>query len=195
MTPPPDPSRRSDGDSDSPEEADSPRDVIVDSPLWNAAPFTPGAAAAAAAQAMTAAAQELGLDDGHGWAILLADDAALRQLNLDHRGKDRPTNVLSFPAFPPMAAPPDGHLGDIAIAAETVVAESLDAGKPALHHLAHMVAHGLAHLAGHDHATDAEAEAMESIEVRALARMGLPNPYGSDSGGGHPSSNDGSRAE
>lgn len=156
------------------------RDVIVASDLWAGMRLGGQDALAVTQAAMEATAREIGLGDGVGWAVLLADDATLRQLNRDHRGKDRPTNVLSFPAFAPEDLPMAGHIGDIAIAAETVGAEALDAGRPALHHLAHMVAHGVAHLAGYDHAADAEAEEMEAIEVRALARLGLPNPYASE---------------
>jgi len=152
------------------------RDVILESELWREAPFAPNAVETAE-QAMAALAAELALPSGHGWAILLADDATLRQMNRDYRGKDRATNVLSFPAFLPDALPETGHIGDIAIGAETVLAEALDGDISPLHHLAHMVVHGLAHLAGLDHATDAEAEDMEALEVRALARMGVPNPY------------------
>lgn len=160
----------------------SPREAIVAADLWRAPPFGPDDAEAMAERAMAAAAAELQLGDGLGWATLLTDDATLRRLNADHRGKDSPTNVLSFPGFPRGALPAAGHIGDIAVAAETVVAEALDAGKPALHHLAHMVVHGVAHLAGFDHTTDAEAEDMEAIEVRALARIGLPNPYAASQG-------------
>ncbi len=158
-------------------EPESPREILIEAEIWLQAPFGHDTAEAIANDAMAAIAAELGLADGLGWAILLADDATLRQLNLDYRGKDRATNVLSFPAFPPDDLPDAGHIGDIAIAAETVLAEALDARKPPLHHLAHMVVHGVAHLAGYDHATDAEAEEMEAIEIRALARLGLPNPY------------------
>ena len=158
-------------------DPDSLREVIVAAAAWRARPFADDEAEAAAIAAMNAAAAELGLSADQGWAVLLTDDAGQRRLNADHRGKDQPTNVLSFPAHPPGEAPAAGHIGDISIAIETVLAEALDAGKPAVHHLAHMVTHGLAHLAGHDHVTDTEAEAMEALEVRALARLDIPNPY------------------
>lgn len=158
-------------------DADCARETILASPLWRAPPFDGPAVEAMADAAMAAIAAELGLADGHGWALLLADDAALRRLNLDHRGKDSPTNVLSFPAFAAADRPESGHIGDIAIAAETVLTEALDADLPPLHHLAHMIVHGVAHLAGYDHETDREAETMEAIEVRALARLDIANPY------------------
>lgn len=165
-------------DPDPDPDPDSPRETVLAAPAWTEAPFDEAAVLAMTAAANGAIAAELQLDDDVGWALLLADDAALRQLNLDHRGKDRPTNVLSFPAFPPDAVPAAGHIGDIAVAAETVLAEALDAGLPPLHHLAHMIVHGVAHLAGYDHGTDPEAEDMEAIEVRALARIGVADPYG-----------------
>ncbi|MGZ0188991.1 MAG: rRNA maturation RNase YbeY [Alphaproteobacteria bacterium] len=158
-------------------EPDSPRDIIVTVNGWRAAPFDGDAAEVISSQAIEAATAELRLNGDTGLALLLADNTTLRQLNLDYRGKDQPTNVLSFPAFPPDQVPNAGHLGDIAVALETVIQESVDACKLPLHHLAHMVVHGVVHLAGYDHVTDAEAEEMEAIEVRALARLGIANPY------------------
>lgn len=107
-----------------------------------------------------------------GISVLLADDAALRALNRDWRGKDQPTNVLSFPA-------PAGRdaLGDIALAAETVAAEAAAQAKPFAAHMAHLLTHGLLHLLGYDHEADAEAELMESRERAILAALGLPDPY------------------
>jgi probable rRNA maturation factor len=104
--------------------------------------------------------------------VLLADDAALRALNRDWRGKDKPTNVLSFPA------PQGGEmLGDIALAAETVAAEAQAQGKPFAAHMAHLLAHGFLHLLGYDHEIEAEAEAMEARERAILVSLGLPDPY------------------
>lgn len=155
-----------------------PREIIVEADGWITPPYAPDDAVRVATAAGNAAAHALGLADGHGWAVLLANDAVLARLNADYRGKEQPTNVLSFPAFDPGALPPEnGHLGDIAIAVETVIAEALDADKSPIHHLAHMVIHGVAHLAGLDHVTDAEAAAMEALEVRALAELGMPDPY------------------
>ncbi|MEL0001620.1 MAG: rRNA maturation RNase YbeY, partial [Rhodospirillales bacterium] len=73
--------------------------------------------------------------------------------------------------------PSEGHIGDIAVALETVLAEASAENKLPAHHLAHMIVHGLAHLAGHDHISDGEADIMEALEVRALARLGIANPY------------------
>ena len=89
-----------------------------------------------------------------------------------------PTNVLSFPAFPVTPGdrlPP--MLGDIVLAAETVSREAGLEGKPLAHHITHLMVHGFLHLIGHDHEVDAEAEAMESLERRVLARLAIPDPY------------------
>jgi probable rRNA maturation factor len=105
--------------------------------------------------------------------ILLTDDASIEALNRDHRGKDAPTNVLSFPAAP--SAKP--HLGDVALAFETCAREAAEGGKPLAEHLQHLVAHGVLHLLGWDHQTEAEAEAMEAHERVLLASLGRPDPY------------------
>ena len=103
--------------------------------------------------------------------VLLTDDRALKRLNAEHRGKEKPTNVLSFPGAVP------GHLGDIALALGVVRREATAAGKPVALHLAHLVAHGTLHLIGHDHLAAGEARRMEQAEARALARLALPNPW------------------
>ena len=105
--------------------------------------------------------------------ILLTDDETVRELNARFRGKDRPTNVLSFPA-PENARP---HLGDIVLAHGVCAAEARDQGKPFADHLSHLVIHGLLHLTGHDHEADDEAEAMEAQERTLLAALGIPDPY------------------
>jgi probable rRNA maturation factor len=110
--------------------------------------------------------------------VLLTSDEAVRALNARFRGKDAPTNVLSFPA-PETAAP---FLGDIALARGICVVEAQAQGKPLEHHLTHLVAHGVLHLLGWDHETDDEAEAMEGLERRILAEMDIPDPYGSPDG-------------
>ncbi|MEM8986076.1 MAG: rRNA maturation RNase YbeY [Pseudomonadota bacterium] len=114
-------------------------------------------------------------------SLSFTDDAAIAALNKTWRGKDRPTNVLSFPAAP-MPGPHPPHLGDIAIAYETVKREA-DAGDLSVKaHTAHMIVHGALHLAGHDHIDDKEADAMEALETRILARLGYNNPYRGDPG-------------
>jgi probable rRNA maturation factor len=113
-------------------------------------------------------------------AVRLADDAVQQQLNRDWRGVDRPTNVLAFRAWEPGAPIPIGApllLGDVVLAFETVVREAEEQGKPLADHLSHLVVHGVLHLLGYDHATEAEAVTMESLETSILARLGVPDPY------------------
>ena len=105
--------------------------------------------------------------------VLLTDDAAVRDLNGRFRDKDRPTNVLSFPA-PESAAP---HLGDIVLAYGVCAAEAADQGKALSSHLTHLVVHGVLHLLGRDHEDDAEAEEMEAEEREILAALGVADPY------------------
>ncbi len=112
-------------------------------------------------------------------SILLADDATVQELNKTWRGKDKPTNVLSFPAadqpLPPGAPEP---LGDVVLAYDTLLRESAEQSKPLSHHLAHLLVHGTLHLLGQDHETgEAQADAMEALEVAALATLGIPDPY------------------
>ena len=108
--------------------------------------------------------------------VLLTDDAAVRDLNGRFRDKDRPTNVLSFPA-PESAAP---HLGDIVLAYGVCAAEAETQGKTLADHLSHLVVHGVLHLLGRDHEDDAEAEEMEAEERDVLARIGVADPYAGD---------------
>ena len=111
-------------------------------------------------------------------SIVFSDDAHIRTLNAGWRGKDKPTNVLSFPAFPfPKGGKLPPMLGDIVLAAETVKREATLEEKPFENHITHLVIHGLLHLLGYDHETDAEAEEMEAIERAALARLAIPDPY------------------
>lgn len=118
-------------------------------------------------------------------SLLFADDGEVHALNREWRGKDKPTNVLSFPmleredllALPP-AGPPE-LLGDIALALETCAREAAEKGLPLDHHAAHLIVHGLLHLAGHDHEISADdARTMELLEIKALALLGIADPYG-----------------
>ena len=117
-------------------------------------------------------------------SLLFASDSEVQALNRDWRGKDRPTNVLSFPmlsraqllAIESAGAPE--LLGDIALAYETCAREASDKGVAVEAHATHLIIHGLLHLAGYDHAlSDADADAMEALEIKALASLGLPDPY------------------
>jgi probable rRNA maturation factor len=146
-------------------------DVIVEAPGWNAD------AEAAARGALAEAATALGADfRNHAVALLLTDDAAVRRLNAQWRGIDKPTNVLSFPPAPG-AAGEVKSLGDIAIAYQTTAREAQAERKPFADHLAHLCVHGFLHLMGYDHEQEAQAAAMESLERVILARLGVPDPY------------------
>ncbi len=118
-------------------------------------------------------------------SLLLADDAEVHILNREWRGKDKPTNVLSFPMLEredllalASEGPPE-LLGDIAMALETCTREAAEKDVPLEDHVAHLVIHGLLHLAGFDHETSPDdAAAMEALEIKALALMGIEDPYG-----------------
>lgn len=117
-------------------------------------------------------------------AIRIIDEAESQSLNHDYRGKDYPTNVLSFPFELPDGMPEemraelgDGIIGDIAICAPVVEREAKDQGKSPEAHWAHMVIHGVLHLLGHDHVDDAGADIMEALEVEVLSELGYANPY------------------
>ena len=109
-------------------------------------------------------------------AVLLTDDAAIQEMNAQWRGMDKPTNVLSFPAGE-HGAPQNVHLGDIAIACETVAREAKDEDKTFSDHLAHLAIHGYLHLIGFDHETDDDAGRMEDLETRILASLAIADPY------------------
>ncbi|MDG5747089.1 rRNA maturation RNase YbeY [Qipengyuania sp. XHP0207] len=118
-------------------------------------------------------------------SLLFTTDEQVHALNREWRGKDKPTNVLSFPMLERvelLALAPDGPpelLGDIALALETCQREAAEKGIALEHHAAHLIVHGLLHLAGHDHVdSDAQAEAMEALEIAALAKLGIADPYG-----------------
>ncbi len=117
-------------------------------------------------------------------SVLFTSDGEVHTLNREWRDRDKPTNVLSFPMMERdelLALSADGPpvmLGDIALAFETCEREAVDKGIALDAHAAHLIIHGLLHLAGHDHVdSDEEAEAMEALEIAALAKLGLPDPY------------------
>ena len=111
--------------------------------------------------------------------VRLVDEAESNQLNLTYRGKDKPTNVLSFPfECPPGVELP--LLGDLIICRQVVEREASEQNKPLLAHWAHMVVHGSLHLLGYDHIDDEEAEEMEALEVEFMQALGYDNPYQDD---------------
>jgi len=149
-------------------------DIFVEAGNWPAeaelARLVDRAVAAAFAESDASGASEL--------SIVFSDDTHIQALNGEWRGKDKPTNVLSFPAFSfPKGGPLPPMLGDIVLASETVSREAALEAKPLENHITHLVIHGLLHLLGHDHETDDEAEEMEALERAALARLAIPDPY------------------
>ena len=112
-------------------------------------------------------------------SVLLADDRELSVLNERWRGLARPTNVLSFPAAAPEKIAAAPLLGDIAMAFETVEKEAAEQGKTFADHAAHLAVHGFLHLLGFDHQSAGEADRMEALEIRALARLAIADPYAS----------------
>ncbi|WP_295215520.1 rRNA maturation RNase YbeY [uncultured Brevundimonas sp.] len=141
-------------------------EIEVEAEAWS------GALPDAEAVVERAAQAALGTVEGD-IVVLLTDDAAVRELNGRFRDKDRPTNVLSFPA-PENAFP---HLGDIVLAYGVCVSEAEAQGKTLTDHLSHLVVHGVLHLLGRDHEDDAEAEEMEAEERDILAQIGVADPY------------------
>jgi probable rRNA maturation factor len=114
-------------------------------------------------------------------SLVFTNDGYIKGINAEWRGQDKPTNVLSFPAFPlSPGGKPGPMLGDIILAEETLRREALDLGKPFEDHLIHLLVHGFLHLFGYDHMTDKEAAVMEGLEIRILAVLGLDDPYGDD---------------
>ncbi len=111
-----------------------------------------------------------------GLVIRLVDEAESRELNRRYRGKDRPTNVLSFPFEAPPGVPSE-HLGDLVICVPVVRREAREQGKPEAAHWAHLTVHGVLHLLGCDHQDEVEAREMEALETRILAGLGYGDPY------------------
>ncbi|OBV12128.1 rRNA maturation RNase YbeY [Erythrobacter dokdonensis] len=118
-------------------------------------------------------------------SLLFTSDEEVHGLNREWRGRDKPTNVLSFPMLERSelaglaADGPPAMLGDIALAHETCAREAQEKGVSLEAHAAHLIVHGLLHLAGHDHVeSDAQAEEMEALETAILAKMGIADPYG-----------------
>ncbi len=150
-------------------------EFVATSPRWRAAL----AARTLARQAIAASLAECGvaLRPGAELCVHLADDAHVRGLNARWRGLDEATNVLSFPAAEPATIGQARLLGDIVLALETVAREATAEGKPFADHYRHLVVHGFLHLIGFDHERDVDAQRMEAMETRILARLGVADPY------------------
>jgi probable rRNA maturation factor len=180
-------------DPDSPSNPDTPQISIVVTvltPAWRdtlseAEPLARRAARAALAAAEAGVAKEgVALPGAAEVGLVLADDATLGRLNRRYRGVEGPTNVLSFAASEGAAsegsAPESSGpllLGDVVLAYETVRRESEEQGKRFSDHLCHLVVHGVLHLLGYEHGTEAQAAAMERLEIAALAGLGVSDPY------------------
>jgi probable rRNA maturation factor len=159
-------------------------DIVRHSVLWDGIKVSDEALSRAARASFLAVPATR--DPPREVTLVLSDDEEMLQLNRAWRGKDAPTNVLAFPAGEPFgethgeAAP----LGDVVLAAETVIEEAKLKGIPAVDHATHLVVHGMLHLLGHDHERDANAERMEALETKILARLGIADPYAEDTQGG-----------
>ena len=142
-------------------------DAAVNAPMWDAAPY--------ASDASWIEAQLTPVIDGTALrlgelSIALIDDAHMQGLNTQYRGKDAPTNVLSFPADGPL-------LGDIVLSFETIAREAEAKSVSFADHLSHLLIHGFLHLQGYDHQNETDAAEMEALEISALAALGIDNPY------------------
>jgi probable rRNA maturation factor len=151
-------------------------DVQVTNPAWTGIWSDPEGRVRMVIPTALAQAEGARAPLSYGISVLLCDDERMHELNRAHRGMDKPTNVLSFPA-PLIGGQDTPFLGDIAISAETVLREAAAQGKTAADHATHLLVHGLLHLLGHDHEEDGEAERMEAMEVRILAVLGIADPY------------------
>jgi probable rRNA maturation factor len=147
-------------------------DISAPSALWRGLP----GARALARKTIAACVAESGFARAGSLSLRLTNDAEVQTLNARWRGIDQPTNVLSFPAAPAERAS-EAMLGDIALAYETLAREAEESGASLADHYRHLVAHGFLHLIGYDHRTDEEAERMEELETRILARLGVADPY------------------
>ena len=128
---------------------------------------------------VTRAIESAGATGDQEVSVRIVDADEIQALNRDYRDKDRPTNVLSFPAGDVAGLPDDepAPLGDIVVCASVVKDEAAAQDKATPNHWAHMLVHGALHLLGHDHESEAEAEAMEALEIRILEAHGIGDPY------------------
>lgn len=152
-------------------------DVNIEAGPW--AEALPDAEALAQRAVLAVCAALDGVPDGSEVSILLTDDAHQQVLNRDWRGKDKPTNVLSFPGDDVDDVPEGAPLllGDIAIAFETTTLEAQEQQKTLAHHFSHLMVHGMLHLLGFDHESQDDADEMEPLEIEILAGLGIASPY------------------
>lgn len=155
-------------------------DVAIDDDMAVPSDSAAGWIAAAKAAANALSVHKGLIETDATASLLITKNARVQALNASYRNKDKPTNVLSFPTPAGFATAPGSaeHVGDIVIAEGVLQREAREQGILVIHHLQHLVIHGLLHLLDYDHERGAdEAEAMEALEVQALARIGVANPY------------------
>lgn len=150
-------------------EASIVTDIAILSDLWEGLPEAESVVRRAVAA--VAARPDIAVPAEAELSLALSDDATVQGLNHDYRAKDKPTNVLSFPA------PHGPLLGDVIIAFETLTREAAEEQLTPADHLAHLTIHGLLHLLGYDHETEAEALRMEALETSILAGLGIRDPH------------------
>ena len=162
--------------------------ILIEDELWNSVDLE-----SISNKVLTQISVELSMTtDSYELSILACNDSRIVVLNAEFRGKENPTNVLSWPSYdlipekagsvpymPPKSEfdEPYINLGDIAISYETCVAEANAAKLSIKNHVTHLLTHGILHLLGYDHETDADAELMENLEIKLLSDMGIGNPY------------------
>ncbi len=145
-------------------------EILIEAAAWKTAWPRLRMDIRALAKALAASEAFSGCEGGGQFVVVLADDRRLHDLNKRFRGKDKPTNVLSFPDA-------EAPFGGIALSLETIKREAREQGKPLINHSKHMILHGFLHLLGHDHQRARDARLMEGLETAILASMSIPDPY------------------